>query len=91
MKETIICAAVRAKDGLVVNGHRHADALRALQMMRGRENERPYGDDQGFTTSRGRYVDRKEAYKIFVASGAKSVDYKYPIENRDQLYSEDLY
>lgn len=95
MKEIIICAAVRAKDGFIVRGHRHGHALYkpfGLQGIPGYEDERPHGDDQGFITSTNRYVNRKEAYKIFVESGAVSVDEKeHPMKGRDELFSEDLY
>ena len=79
--EIIICAAVRASNGKVVRGHRHADAIRALQAMQGYEGEQPDGDDQGFVTSTNRFVSREEAYRIhfpkFVELG--------------ELHSDDLY
>lgn len=93
--EVVICAAVRAKDGFIYRGHRHAHALYrpfGLQGVPGYENERPHGDDQGFITSRNRYVSREEAMQIFKTSGAVSADEeKHPVANRGELYSEDLY
>lgn len=93
--EIVICAAVRAKDGTIYRGHRHGHALYkpfGLQGMPGYEGERPHGDDQGFITSRNRYVTREEAYRIFVESGAVSVDEsRHPMAGRMELYSEDLY
>lgn len=52
--EIVICAAVRASNGKVVRGHRHNDAIRALQAMQGYEGEQPHDDDQGFVTSTNR-------------------------------------
>jgi len=62
--EKIICAAVRASNGKVIRGHRHIDAIRALQEMDGYEDEQPQGDDQGFVTSTNRFVNRREAYRL---------------------------
>lgn len=90
--EIVICAAVRAKDGLIIRGHRHATALAkpfGLQGIPGYEDERPYGDDQGFITSENRYVNREEGLRIQRAAGIESHD---PGGYRGgELYSEDLY
>ena len=79
--EVIICAAVRASNGKIVRGHRHNDAVRALQAMQGYEGERPEGDDQGFVTSTNRFLNRKEAYRIHFPDRAEP----------DELLSDDLY
>lgn len=79
--EIIICAAVRASDGKVVSGHRHRDAIRALQTMDGYEFERPDGDNQGFVTSINRFVNRREAYRLHFPDRAEP----------DELRSDDLY
>ncbi len=92
VREVVICAAVRAKDGTVYRGHRHGHALYkpfGLQGMPGYEGERPHGDDQGFITSRNRYVNRYEAMELQLAAGIKSADpggYRH-----EELFSEDLY
>lgn len=45
---------------------------------------------QGFLTSTGRYVDRKEALQIVLASGQPQID--HPAKNAgDKLFSEDLW
>ena len=62
--ECVVCAAVRASNGKVVTGHRHIDAIRALQEMLGYENEQPHGEDQGFVTSANRFVNREEGYRL---------------------------
>lgn len=41
-------------------------------------------EKQGFITSKGRFVDRKEAAKIFVENGGT-------LQYSDELFSEDLY
>ena len=92
--EFVICSAVRASDGKVVYGHRHHDCLRTLHSIPGYESERPHGDDQGFVTSHGRYVNRKEGCKIQKAAGIASVlDGTKGNEAflHGELYSEDLY
>jgi hypothetical protein len=79
--EIIICAAVRASNGKIVRGHRHIDAIRALQAMDGYEGERPHGDDQGFITSTNRFVNRHEAYRLHFSDRTEP----------DELRSDDLY
>jgi hypothetical protein len=79
--EVIICAAVRASNGKIVRGHRHNDAIRALQAMVGYEGEQPNGENQGFVTSTGRFVNRREAYQIHFPDRAEP----------DELRSDDLY
>lgn len=79
--ELVICAAVRASDGKVITGHRHNDAIRALQAMDGYENEEPLGEDQGFVTSTNRFVNRREAYRLHFPNRAEP----------DELRSDDLY
>ncbi len=80
MPEKIICAAVQMDDGYIVYGHRHHNALQAandIPKYAGTvASNRP---QQGFVTSEGRFVDRREAYKIVFGRGEKD------------LYSDDLY
>ncbi len=87
--EVIICSAVRAKDGKIVRGHRHNDAMRTLHYTPGYETEQPFGDDQGFMTSQNRYVNRSEACRIQIAAGIDSKAGRYDYSG--ELYSEDLY
>ena len=44
---------------------------------------------QGFYTSKGRFVNRKEAYKIALKAGQIKKNRDFP--NMKLLYSEDLY
>jgi len=79
--EIIICAAVRASNGRIVQGFRHNDAIRALQAIVGYEGEQPDGKDLGFVTSTNRYVTRMEAYQLHFPDRTEP----------DELYSDDLY
>jgi hypothetical protein len=79
--EIIICAAVRASNGKVVSGHRHNDAIRALQAMDGYESEQPHGGNQGFLTSINSFVNRREAYRLHFPNWTEP----------DELRSDDLY
>lgn len=95
MKELCICAAVKWKDKIWF-GHRHSNALIAMndeisyELLRKQfleEKEKPI---QGFITTKNRFVDRKEAYKIQIAAGVKSKLKHLPYLGQE-LYSEDLY
>lgn len=66
---------------LIELGYRHHDIL---IRFKGEVSEEP--SDQGFYTSHGRFVSRKEAYKIAKNSGQINT-----IENSGILFSEDLY
>jgi hypothetical protein len=79
--EIVICAAVRASDGKIVRGHRHKDAIRALQGMEGYEGEQPHAEDQGFVTSADRFATRREAYRLHFPDRTEP----------DELHSDDLY
>lgn len=70
---------------LVELGYRHHDIL---IRFRGEVSANLF--DQGFYTSLGRFVDRKEAYKIAYDAGQlKNPEYSEDYEYR--LFSEDLY
>lgn len=89
MQEIIICAAIRMSDGYLVRGHRHHNCIRTASEIPKYEGEKWHGDDQGFITSTGRYVDRKEAFEI--ASKANQLKYDLSRATTKELYSEDLY
>ena len=86
MDETCICAAVRTPSGLVIRGNRHYDALRTLAET-GHVNCREA--EQGFITSRARFVSRREGRALQIAAGipsARKTGYHATL-----LFSEDLY
>lgn len=68
-KEKILHAAVKTTTGYVVIGKSHADCFYAGKSM-GLEMSSK-SEDQGFTTNKGRYVNRKMAANI--AKKAKQV------------------
>ena len=81
------------KTGLVFLGWRHGDCFQVMrEWQKGLESwqhdrvteEQWAGRDQGFMTSRGRYVDRQEARLIAYAAGQVDRDV-------GDLFSEDLY
>jgi hypothetical protein len=82
--EICICAALRLSDGRIVRGHRHDDCFRTLSGWMCGEVDRP---EQGFVTSRNRFVDRVEAFRLQKAAHVESLTgYR-----GEQLFSEDLY
>jgi hypothetical protein len=85
LREIVICAAIQAKTGEIIRGHRHHDCLRRMDNMhisiRGRV--------EGFITSLNRFVDRKEAYKLQILAGKESVSEAGYFG--EELFSEDLY
>lgn len=91
MKEIVICAAIRMSDGYIVRGHRHADAILTASKIPKYKGERPWGENQGFVTSKNRYVDRLEGARIQKAAGIKSKMPKGQEYLHGELYSEDLY
>jgi len=90
-EEVCICAAVQLPNtGYVVRGHRHNDCYRTLQGMERWKNGSIGDVEDGFMTTRNRFVDRKEGLKLQKAAGIKSVDREGDYRG-DELYSEDLY
>lgn len=76
--------------GVVLCGHRHGQIIAQLVALTGKREVTHAEDgcgefEQGFMTSTGRFVDRKEAAKIWLAQGGE-LSY-----STNQLYSEDLY
>lgn len=87
--EVCICAAVIAADGRIFRGHRHDDAM-AVAGKAGCEVSSLQGA-QGFVTSRGRYVNRREAMQLQRAAGARSCYSHDGVLRGVILFSEDLY
>ena len=87
MKEIIICSAVKTTCGRIIRGHRHADCIYSILQRKLKPLSGFYS--QGFITSKNRYVNRYEAFKIQKKAGIKSVWTGKQVE--DLLFSEDLY
>lgn len=90
-REFCICAAVRLDDGRVIRGHRHDDCIQTALKWKsaGQDIGRIYQEQQGFVTSRGRFVGRQEAMQL-----QRAISDKAPaghLLTGDVLISEDLY
>lgn len=87
--EIVICAAIKTKDGKIIRGHRHADCFHTAVDREGLKREDVINADQGFITSKNRYVTREEGRILQDKAGIKSAD---PEGYRgNTLFSEDLY
>lgn len=89
--EVCACAAVLMPDGYIVRGHRHADALRTAGRIPRYATVKWSEAQQGFYTTRERFVDRAEGLALQVAAGRASADHTRGGDYGWQLYSEDLY
>lgn len=101
--EVCLCAAIKMPNGEVVRGHRHDNCFDVVR----RRHHAKYRDqhdadseaarlaitraEQGFLTSRGRFVGRREGMVLMRASGLPSHYSKDGKYNGDELFSEDLY
>lgn len=94
-KEICICAAIRFRNKagkeLLIRGHRHGDCFLNLDRRPDRDSylENYEGIEQGFITSKNRFVDRIEGRKLQDKAGVKSADPEG--YRRNTLFSEDLY
>lgn len=87
-REVCICAALRTPAGTIIRGHRHNDCLRTA-ITSGVMPEDVRTAEQGFVTSRNRFVGRVEGQALQRAAGIPSAaagGYRGNI-----LFSEDLY
>lgn len=100
--EIVICAAIRLPNGKLFLGHRHHDCIRTADEFvkwRAKNGEQVYVDidagpdafgDQGFITSRNRYVDRQEGMRLQLAAGIESKSADGRGYRGTTLFSEDL-
>ena len=93
MKERIICAAIQIADtGKVFYGHRHDQCINSLNSelswTMNRQQIAQVKKVQGFVTTSGRFVNRRDA--LIIALENNQVLDKREIRG-DELYSEDLY
>jgi hypothetical protein len=91
-KEYILCAAMMY-NGMIISGYRHSDCHTLLEQLLGSNYVMPdketYKKSQGFLTSKNRFVDRVEGYKI--AKDCNQLWLK-PVKGEDEiLISENLY
>lgn len=86
--EVCVAAAIRLRDGTVVQGRRHHDCF-ANAAEQGHQQAAIQQSEQGFVTSTGRFVDRRIGRCVQEMAGVPSAalgGYRYDI-----LFSEDLY
>lgn len=98
--EVCICAAIRWK-GKVWRGHRHGHCMEVMRQelswtMTGEQMMKAEGmfSEQGFVTSKNRYVGREEALALHKAAGIPS--HAETVKEGDGyrgsiMFSEDLY
>jgi hypothetical protein len=86
--EVCICAAIKTPSGEIWRGHRHNDCIRTAGLSNVSRDEIG-ASEQGFITSRNRFVSREEAARLQAAAGVVSASSgKQPAW---LLFSEDLY
>jgi len=90
-KEICICAAIRLQGGFIARGQRHSDCRRIIEdVFRDRDFKVFDGrEEEGFITSKNRFVDRFKGLELQRKAGIKSNDGTYSW--KEGLYSEDLY
>lgn len=89
--EFCICAAIQMPNGEVIHGHRHCHCIDVARARVPMDREAIIKAEQGFVTSRGRFVDRQEGMLIQRASGRSSAYTADGAYHGDGLFSEDLY
>ncbi len=89
MKEVCIVAAIRTATGFIIRGQRHGDCLLTASRIKSLTRLEISHAEQGFVTSRNRFVGRIEGRKLQDAAGIKSVSDEGYVANT--LFSEDLY
>jgi hypothetical protein len=86
MKEICICAAVKDTTGYIWRGHRHGDCMIASINA----HRKPAGE-QGFMTSKNRFVSREEGRILQDKAGIPSAAIDDGGYRGNTLFSEDLY
>lgn len=88
LREVCICAAIQLPDGELFRGHRHDDAIQTAGKAHV-ERALIVSAEQGFITSRNRFVGREEGAALQTAAGIPPAQTGRPPEG--MLFSEDLY
>lgn len=95
MTRRVVCSAIRAKDGELLLGIRHYDAVmhRAIEArIDGDKFMHRLDEDQGFVDQHGEFMSRKLAYRIAKNAGQPVDETKCGHGvNGMRLYSEGLY
>lgn len=85
MRELIKHAAVKGSGGMIFLGKSHADCFHQASHAGIRLSGR--AQDQGFFTSKGRFVTRPEAYEIAIVAGQIEGERPAPVLFSEMLWS----
>lgn len=88
-KEICICAALKTASGVIIRGHRHGDCIQTAARMKKLTRHDVMDSEQGFITSKNRFVSRIVGRKLQDAAVIPSAD-KEGYRGKT-LFSEDLY
>lgn len=86
------CAAIQLPDGTTLAGRRHHNCLSMINYTFG--GKCPFAKDtwkQGFMTTKGRFVDRREAFRMRMEAELPSACPSGYRIHLGELFSEDLY
>lgn len=86
------CAAIQFPDGTIIAGHRHHNCISMINHTFG--GKPPHERDtweQGFMTTKGRFVDRRKAFMMMISNDIPSASADGKGYRGTELYSEDLY
>ena len=102
-EERVLCAAIWYKEilpikdhpckprninkGIVLCGWRHSDVIAQMCGLKGLRTDHISDHEQGFLTSKNRFVDRREAFNI----ASESHQIRGAMYDRNELYPEDIY
>ena len=88
--EICICSAIKTTTGFIIRGQRHSDCFRTATGIKALTLFEIDKAEQGFITSKNRFVDRKEGLKLQRQAGIEPFDNNGSYRS-DELFSEDLY
>lgn len=83
----VVCAACISGNGVIVVSPRHGDTLCRAGFAQIGERPLTGPGQQGFIDQWGRFMDRKEAWRVAEAAG----QILYEVSSPGTLYSENLY
>lgn len=86
------CAAIQFPDGVTFAGKRHCDCLSQINFtFHGKPPFERGSWVQGFMTTQGRFVDRREAFMMMIDNDLPSACASGYRARLAELFSEDLY
>lgn len=96
IKQQIVCAAVRLKDGLIITGSRHFDPVMVAVLERLYPRDADYsealkGHEQGFIDQKRTFFGRTDAWEIAKRAGQLQYSCGGEEAGGGTLFSEHLY